>query len=188
MPKTVQTTTQLHSFHASKVVLKIIQAKLQQYMNRELPDDQAGFRKSRGTRDQIPNIRWTTEKSKSIPENIYLGLIDYSKAFDSVVVVAQSCPTLCNPMDCSPPGSSIYGIFQARVLEWAAISFSRASSRSRDRTWVSHIVDRCFTVWATREVLWQCRSQQTMENSSRDGNTRPYLLCEKSVCRSRSNC
>ena len=65
-------------------MLKILQAKLQQYMNHELSDDQAGFRKSRGTRDQIPNIRWIIEKNKSIPENTYLGLIDYTKAFDSV--------------------------------------------------------------------------------------------------------
>ena len=66
--------------------------------------------------------------------------------------VAQSCPTLCDPMDCSLPGSSIHGIFQARILEWVAISFSRRSSRPRDWTWISCIVGRCFTVWATREV------------------------------------
>ena len=67
--------------------------------------------------------------------------------------VAQLCPTLCDPMDCSLPGSSIHGIFQARILEWVAISFSRRSSRPRDWTQVSHIVGRRFTVWATREVL-----------------------------------
>ena len=67
--------------------------------------------------------------------------------------VAQSCPTLCNLMDCSLPGSSIHGIFQAIILEWIAISFSRGSSPPRDWTWVSRIVDRHFTVWATREVL-----------------------------------
>ena len=66
--------------------------------------------------------------------------------------VAQSCLTLCNLMDCSLPGSSVHGIFQAIVLEWIAISFSRGSSRPRDGTWVSHILDRCFTVWATREL------------------------------------
>ena len=66
--------------------------------------------------------------------------------------VAQSCPTLCNPMDCSLPGSSVHGIFQAIVLEWIAISFSRGSSWPRDWTRVSRIVDRCFTIWATREV------------------------------------
>ena len=63
----------------------------------------------------------------------------------------QLCPTLCSPMDYSLPGSSVHGIFQARVLEWIAISFSRGSSRPRDRTRVSLIVDRCFTIWATRE-------------------------------------
>ena len=70
--------------------------------------------------------------------------------------VAQSYPTLCNPMDCSPPGSSVHGIFQARVLEWGAISFSRRSSHPRDWTRVSHISGRRFTVWATREGRWKC--------------------------------
>ena len=66
--------------------------------------------------------------------------------------VAQSCPTLFDPMDCSLPGSSVHGIFQAIVLEWIAISVSRGSSQPRDRTRVSHIVDRRFTVWATRHI------------------------------------
>ena len=62
--------------------------------------------------------------------------------------VAQSCPTLCNPVDCSPLGSSIYGIFLARILEWVAISFSRGSSRPRDGTHVSCIAGRRFNLWA----------------------------------------
>ena len=65
--------------------------------------------------------------------------------------VAQSCPTLCDPMDCSLPGSSVHGTFQARILEWAAISFSKESSQPRDRTQASCIVGRRFTVWAIRE-------------------------------------
>ena len=69
--------------------------------------------------------------------------------------VAQSCPTFCDPMDCSPPGSSVYGIFQARILEWAAISFSQRSFWTRDWTRVSRIVGRHFTIWATREVINQ---------------------------------
>ena len=69
--------------------------------------------------------------------------------------VAQSCLTLCNPMDCSLPGSAVHGIFQAIVLEWVAISFSKGSSWPRDRTCVSHIVDRCFTIWAT-PFCWFC--------------------------------
>ena len=72
---------------------------------------------------------------------------------ESETEVAQSCPTLCDPMDCSLPSSSVHEIFQAIVLEWIAISFSRGSSRSRDRTQVFHIVDRHFTIWATREAL-----------------------------------
>ena len=70
MPKNVQTTTQVHSFisHASKVTFKILQAKLQQYVKRELPDLQAGFRKGRGTRDQIANIQFAHQKSKRFPE------------------------------------------------------------------------------------------------------------------------
>ena len=65
--------------------------------------------------------------------------------------VTQACPTLCDPMDCSLPHSSVHGIFQARVSEWVAISFSRGPSQPRDWTQVSHIVGRCFTIWATRE-------------------------------------
>ena len=67
--------------------------------------------------------------------------------------VAQLCLTLCDPMDCSLPGSSIHGIFQARILEWTDISFSRGSSQPKDWTWVSCIAGRRFTVWVTREAL-----------------------------------
>ena len=66
--------------------------------------------------------------------------------------VAQSCPTLCDPTDCSLPGFSIHGIFQARVLEWIATSFSRGSSWPRDWTQVSRIAGRRFTIWANREA------------------------------------
>ena len=102
--------------HASKVVLKILQARLQQYMNCEVQDVQAGFRKGRGTRDQIANICWIIKKSKRVPEKHLL------------------------------------------LLYWLCQS------------------------------LWLCGSQQTVGNSSRDGNTRPRELPpEKSVFRSRSN-
>ena len=101
--------------YASKVMLKILQTRLQQYMNRELPDVQPGFRKGRGTRDQIANIRWIIEKAREFRKNIYFCFIDYAKVL-------------------------------------------------------------------------LCGSQQTVENSSRDGNTRPPgLPPEKSVCRSKNN-
>ena len=70
--------------HTSKVVLKILQARLQQYMNRELPDVQAGFSKVRGTRDQIANIRWIIEKAREFQKNIYFCFINYTKAFHCV--------------------------------------------------------------------------------------------------------
>ena len=65
-------------------MLKILQARLQQYVNRELPDVQAGFRKGRGSRDQIANIRWIMEKARDFQKNIYFCFIDYAKAFDCV--------------------------------------------------------------------------------------------------------
>ena len=68
--------------HASKVMLKILQARLQQYVNRELPDVQVGFRKGSGTRDQIANICWIMEKAREFQKNIYFCFIDYAKAFD----------------------------------------------------------------------------------------------------------
>ena len=101
--------------HTSKIMLKILLARLQQYRNREVPDVQAGFRKGRGTRDQIPNIHWIIEKARVSEKHLLL----------------------------------LYWLFQ------------------------SH---------------WLCGSQQTVENSSRDGNTiPPYLPPEKSICQSRSN-
>ena len=68
--------------HASKVMVKILQARLQQYVNRELPDVQAGLRKARGARDQIANICWITEKAREFQKNIYFCFIDYAKVFD----------------------------------------------------------------------------------------------------------
>ena len=104
--------TIIHISHASKVMLKILQARLQQYMNRELLDAQAGFRKSSGTRDQIANTHWIIEKAREFQS---MKLIDYAKAFD-------------------------------------------------------------------------CVDHNKLENSSRDGNTRPlYLTPEKPVCRTRNN-
>ena len=70
--------------NASKVMLKILQARLQQYVKHELPDVQAGFRKGRGTRDQISSIRWIMEKGREFQKNSHFCLIDYAKAFDCV--------------------------------------------------------------------------------------------------------
>ena len=118
MPKNAQTTAQLHSSHMlSKVMLKTLQPRLQQYMNHELPDVQAGFRKGRGTRDQIANIHWIIEKAREFQKNIYFCFIDYAT--------------------------------------------------------------KPLTMWITINCV---------ENSSRDGNTRPPdLPLEKTICRSGSN-
>ena len=90
--------------------------------------------------------------SGCFPENLHFhlrfkGFVNkISHSLKSESEVAQLCPTLCDPMDCSLPGSSVHGIFQARILEWVAISFSRGSSRPRDRTRVFCIVGRHFTI------------------------------------------
>ena len=71
-----------------------------------------------------------------------------------LALVAQSCLTLCDPVNCSPLGSSVHGILQARILEWVAVPFSRGSSWPRDQTWVSRIAGTFFTVWAIMEAVF----------------------------------
>ena len=87
---------------------------------------------------------------------------------------AQSCPTLGNPMDSNLLGSSVHGILQARIREWVAISFSRGFSQPRDRTSVSHIAGRRFTVWTTRQVLFAFKILPQIYSSMRSKN-----LCDK---------
>ena len=77
--------------------------------------------------------------------------------WEAQVLVTQSCPTLCNAMDCRPPGSSVHGILQARILEWVVIPFSRGSSWPRSQTWVSCIAVRFFIIWATRKAVGSSR-------------------------------
>ena len=84
MQKNAQTTIQLHSSHTSKVMFKILQARLQQYVNHELPDVQAEFRKGRQIKDEIASIHWIIKKATEFQKNIYFCFIDYAKAFDYV--------------------------------------------------------------------------------------------------------
>ena len=86
---------------------------------------------------------------------------------------------LCDPMDCSLSGSSVHGIFQARALEWVTISFSMGSSQPRDRTWVSRIVGRCFTVWATREAHQGSSLVGTLAKCATTCICFPYIKVEK---------
>ena len=121
-----------------------------------------GVAQSRTWLSDSTELNWTSMGS-SLPMNwahvSYIGrwILCHWATWEALIyplkVEVKSCPTLRDPMDCSLPGSSAHGIFQARVLEWLAISFSRGSSQPMDQTQVSHIVGRCFTVWATREVL-----------------------------------
>ena len=97
-------------------------------------------------------VRWS---GIPISFRIVHSLLWSTQSFKKWSEVAQLCPTLCDSMDYSLPGSSNHGIFQARILEWVSISFSKRSSLPRDWTWVSHIIGRRLTIWATREVHWQ---------------------------------
>ena len=95
---------------------------------------------------------WTPQKRLSaLRINTWKGMLLLLVIWRSEVKSLQLCPTLCNPMDRSLPGSYIHGIFQARILEWVAISFSRGSFQPRDQTQVSCTVGRLFTIWTTRE-------------------------------------
>ena len=88
-----------------------------------------------------------------------------NKSLCVCVIVAQSCLALCDSMDCSPPGSSVYGILQASILKRVTISYSRRSSQPRDQTWVSCIVDRFSAIWATREDStnpFSCSNQESL--------------------------
>ena len=89
--------------------------------------------------------------SHEIKRRLFLGIKAMTNLKEGEV--SQLCLTLCNTVDCSLPCSSVHGIFQARILEWLAISFSSGSSQPRDRTQVSHIAGRLLTVWATRDVM-----------------------------------
>ena len=159
--KNVQTTGQLHSFpmlirlcsKSSKVGFSIMWTEnfqmfklgLEKAQEPEikLPTFAESYRKQENSRKTSTSVSMTTLK----PLTVWI-----ITNCESESEVAQSCPTLCDPMDYSLPGFSIHGIFQARVLEWVAISFSRGSSQPRDRTQVFHNASRCFTLWATRGV------------------------------------
>ena len=92
-----------------------------------------------------------------------VGHPDYKSVAAAAAKSRQSCPTLCDPIDSSPPGSPVPGILQARTLEWVAISFSRKSSWPRYRTWVSCIAGRFFTIWVCPSVKWILTSQTLYE-------------------------
>ena len=102
--------------------------------------------------ESVSHIRWPKYIHRGNANSFYTKIKPTTADERKKVLVCQLCPTLCNPVDCSPSGSSINGISQARILEWVAISFSGGSSQPRDPTWVSCIAGGFFTIWVTREV------------------------------------
>ena len=113
--------------------------KIHQYIGKIMHYNQVGF--ILGMQYGQMN-QWTHHINKRIDKNHMI----ISK-WKVRVLVTQSCPTLCDPMNCSPPGSSVHGILQARILKWVAVPFSRGSSWPRDRNWVSYTAGRFFTLW-----------------------------------------
>ena len=133
--------------HPSKEMLKILQARLQQYMNQELPDVQAEFRKGRGTRDQIANICWIIEKARKFQKSIYFSFIDYTKAFDSVKVSHWVMSNSLRPHRLHSTWNSL-----GQNTGMGSLSLLKGSSQPKDPTQVSRIAGRFFTSWATREA------------------------------------
>ena len=108
-------------------------------------------------------------KKVKVKVKLFTQMFSGWKESESESEVAQLCPTLCDPMDCSLPGSSVHGILQAKVLEWVAISFSRGSSRPRDWTQVSRIPSRHFNLWAQRSIIFVVWSKE-------------FTICPGSLC------
>ena len=109
----------------------------------------------------------------ALSATLHEGVLHSEKAPEWVCLVVQSCPTLCDLMDCSPASSSVHGILQARILEWVAIPFSRGSSQPRDWTQVPYIVVRFFTVWATQKAS-ECSYGHKLQQFVH--NTHQYML------------
>ena len=158
MPKNPQTTTQLQSSHTlAKWCSKFSKTGFNSRWTVKFQMFKLDLEKA-----EEPEIKWPTSVGPSKKENnsrkhlLLLYCLCQSLCVKKRSEVTQSCPTLCDPMDCSLPGFSTHGTFQARVQEWAAISLSRGSSR--DQTHVFCTVGRHFTVWATKEI-WLCGSQ-----------------------------
>ena len=156
--------------HTSKVILKILQARLQQYMNPELPNVQAGFRKGRGTRDQIVNIHWIIEKAREFQKTSTFTLLTTPKPL--TVWITANCGKFLKRWEYRTTWSASWEICMQVRKQQLELDMEQQTGSNQERTMSKPL----------------CGSQQTVENSSRDGNARlPDLPPEKSVCRSGSN-
>ena len=134
------------------------------------PHFRAEKRNSKGVKSEMSETGWTERKRKVLQAGnvfqatlfIFTGLVRCAV----LCLVTKSCLTLCNPMDCSPPGSSVHGISQIRILAWVAMSSSRGSSQPRDRTQVSRIAGRFFTSWASPNKTYGLNNRTWFTHSS----------------------
>ena len=124
---------------------------------------------------KIPGFDWTSGSISSWGPRNQTPVSSLLSETVVVVLVTQSCPTLCDCTDYRPPGSSIHGILQARILEWVAIPFSRGSSRPRDQTQASYTASRFFTIWATGKI-WNIGITQRL------GSCVFYGSCQSASC------
>ena len=140
--------------HASKVMLKILEVRLQKYGTNNFQMYKLGLEKAKEPEIKLPTFIRSyrkQENSRKTSTSVSMTTLKPLTVWiitncESESEVAQSCPTLCDPMDYSLPGFSIHGILQARILEWVTISFSRGSSQPRDRTRVSRTGGRRFNL------------------------------------------
>ena len=141
-----RTNSSKHTTHSkwnnlnSPITIKEIKLIIKNLPKEESPGPDRFIREFYQMFQELTQSLWKTQDHVKNPASPWCK----NQKCSVLVLVTQSCPTLCDPMDCSPPGSCIHEIFQARILEWVAISFCRGSSQPRDRTQVSRIVDRLY--------------------------------------------
>ena len=176
-------TTALIS-HASKAMFKILQARVQQYMNHELPDVQAGFRKGRGTRDQIANIRWIIKKAREFQKNIYFCFIDYAKVFDCVdhnKLESSSRDGNTRPPDL-PPEESVAGQEATVRTGHGTTDWFQIGKRVRQSCILSPCLFNLYAKYIMRNVGWRkhkLKSRLLGEISITSGLKMPPSLWKK---------
>ena len=131
------------------------------------------------TMNHFSNGLWhvTSEFYTTTSDDQLSGWTGKSSKSESEVLVTQSCPTLCNTLDCSPPGSSVHGILQARILEWVSIPFSKGSSHPKDQTQVSCIAGRFLTFWVTSGATRSSKALPKAKPGPKKGHGHCLVVC-----------